>query len=744
MGFGVYANPSSFLLTCKRLTNDELQCIITGITTAKDIATKQVDSENPTPVGEDADAIYMNELGLLGREDLLSKTAEVTKETFNQATSPIEVVSTILEISLEFTKPTIFLLCKHVVHYDCIKDFHKMCPTCPSSETMSEIVSFANTNISDAQKKRIRESSTSTKKSSSKKAKKVSGKKVSSTLKQLIEELLIDNPIVGRSSEEMGHTTDTGIDSAESKNEDASCGLITSYFDFGEALYNRYKELKPTYGKDGARALVKSEVRKEIPEAKFSDDALKKRMERARKMFKIFNTIGKEKIARVKSIPPEKISLPTVDLVKRCETMETLIDLLSNNLQNSHLEFLSKQDINGPAFLRLNVDKLMQDGLRRGPAKNIAELIEKIKDEGQSSSQEQESLKRHIERVIKEEVGELRRIDMETEKGRVVLNGTKMNFPFSLTQTHRQNSHGKFQKPSNISLDAKPNEDEIQEYFIDECKTLKALQEIKLHVVDTHSIPLLSTRKPDFVFIQKGRPLDPLNVVAVGEIRKRTSNNFKNADIEHAVTFASESLIYNNSEPPNDGNTITTVTLVRSISIGRTSIVYEGTLENSESSVVVKKAKNAQYLHCFTNKKNVLIRLSDLNLFHLPKLLLSNDDTLVMTPLCNKVNNLQIKDIKNIIETLETVHSNFQLGYSKIQGENASFAGALECMPDNILQSLINKEQINYEPTIDLICLVQSLYLMLHQPLSIERISFDRVPENFKKRAQDILDFWGC
>ncbi|CAG8856865.1 38567_t:CDS:1, partial [Gigaspora margarita] len=47
--------------------------------------------------------------------------------------------------------------------------------------------------------------------------------------------------------------------------------------------------------------------------AKFSDDALKKRMERARKMFKIFNTIGKEKIAQVKSIPPGFILNLTVD-----------------------------------------------------------------------------------------------------------------------------------------------------------------------------------------------------------------------------------------------------------------------------------------------------------------------------------------------------------------------------------------------------------------------------------------------
>ena len=59
--------------------------------------------------------------------------------------------------------------------------------------------------------------------------------------------------------------------------------------------------------------MVKSEVRKEIPETKFSDDALKKRMERARKMFRIFGTIGKEKIAQVKSIPPYFILNLTVD-----------------------------------------------------------------------------------------------------------------------------------------------------------------------------------------------------------------------------------------------------------------------------------------------------------------------------------------------------------------------------------------------------------------------------------------------
>ncbi|GBB92659.1 hypothetical protein RclHR1_02040021 [Rhizophagus clarus] len=63
--------------------------------TAEDTATKQVDSENPTHIGEDADAIYLSRLGLLGgEEESSSKTTEIAKETSDQATSPIEVVST--------------------------------------------------------------------------------------------------------------------------------------------------------------------------------------------------------------------------------------------------------------------------------------------------------------------------------------------------------------------------------------------------------------------------------------------------------------------------------------------------------------------------------------------------------------------------------------------------------------------------------------------------------------------------
>ncbi|CAG8657319.1 10105_t:CDS:1, partial [Diversispora eburnea] len=60
----------------------------------------------------------------------------------------------------------------------------------------------------------------------------------------------------------------------EVKNEDVTRNVITRYFNFGEVLYKRYKELKPTNGKIKATAMVRVEIRKEIPESKLSNEAL--------------------------------------------------------------------------------------------------------------------------------------------------------------------------------------------------------------------------------------------------------------------------------------------------------------------------------------------------------------------------------------------------------------------------------------------------------------------------------------
>src|SRR4051812_30389872 len=99
----------------------------------------------------------MNELGLFNEEKQSSfKTSEIAKETSDQATSLIEIVSTtptnsknvddlILknsngqiqhpicekcfeDITIDFQKDTVFLSCSHDVHLDCIKNLRKRCP----------------------------------------------------------------------------------------------------------------------------------------------------------------------------------------------------------------------------------------------------------------------------------------------------------------------------------------------------------------------------------------------------------------------------------------------------------------------------------------------------------------------------------------------------------------------------------------------------------------------------------------
>ncbi len=104
--------------------------------------------------------------------------------------------------------------------------------------------------------------------------------------------------------------------------------------------------------------------------------------------------------------------------------------------------------------------------------------------------------------------------------------------------TTQRRVYGKFKDPPSSDVPEKT----LQEYFINECQPLQNSKDSKLVVEDVHSIPLLATRKLDFVFIAKECPLDALHVVAVGEIRKRSGNQSSNADVGHAVSFGEKVL----------------------------------------------------------------------------------------------------------------------------------------------------------------------------------------------------------
>ncbi|CAG8844882.1 41792_t:CDS:2, partial [Gigaspora margarita] len=121
------------------------------------------------------------------------------------------------------------------------------------------------------QKKHTRELSASTEQSFSKKARKLNLKKANKSTTSIFLQL------------------SNKINNAKTKNEDASQDLNFSYFDFGEAVFKQYKELKPKHGKDGSQALVKSKVREAISETKCFNEALRERIERSEKVYKLFN-----------------------------------------------------------------------------------------------------------------------------------------------------------------------------------------------------------------------------------------------------------------------------------------------------------------------------------------------------------------------------------------------------------------------------------------------------------------------
>ncbi len=65
--------------------------------------------------------------------------------------------------------------------------------------------------------------------------------------------------------------------------------------------------------------------------------------------------------------------------------------------------------------------------------------------------------------------------------------GTPINFPLDWTTSSKRSGNGRFTNPPNKN--ANPREEEIQQYFINECKELEKSPNIKnkLIIMDTHS-----------------------------------------------------------------------------------------------------------------------------------------------------------------------------------------------------------------------------------------------------------------
>ncbi|GES97142.1 hypothetical protein GLOIN_2v1474272 [Rhizophagus clarus] len=166
------------------------------------------------------------------------------------------------EVTADFPKDTVFLSCKHAVHYDCIDNPRKKCPTCSTED----LEMFPVEQLS-AQKKRTSDSTTE---ESSSKKKKTSVKEGDSTmLKKLVKELKDDSI-----NQELSFPTQTPEDS----------------------YTHLYKEIvEAETQNDSASQRVDKEIKEQLPEG-ITDTTRWKQTERARKIHELFLEIGVDKI----------------------------------------------------------------------------------------------------------------------------------------------------------------------------------------------------------------------------------------------------------------------------------------------------------------------------------------------------------------------------------------------------------------------------------------------------------------
>ena len=232
---------------------------------------------------------------------------EDVENTLNQdTTSRLTCAKYSEEITADFPKDTVFLSCKHAVHYDCIDNLHKKCPTCPG-EVLESILEEAS---STTQRKRTSNLSESTRQSSSKKQKTTTNDGDSPTLKRLIKELKTPSsastdtqpPIAPGSLTELYEA----IITAEDKNRATNQEIIKKYYSFGEELEKIFDEFKSSYRDRKAQRLLVKEVTKQLP-GDLSKNAIEKRIERGRKVYDLFSDIGYDKIQLIKSFSASQI-----------------------------------------------------------------------------------------------------------------------------------------------------------------------------------------------------------------------------------------------------------------------------------------------------------------------------------------------------------------------------------------------------------------------------------------------------
>src|SRR5581483_7536881 len=267
------------------------------------------------------------------------------------------------DIIKEFTLAS----CGHIFHQQCLEEYLVDGETsCPFDGCNRNIETFLSpdflkrlqdqkaimdvdnndevlTEESTNQKKRTREDSnetyeasldsTSTSSKKAKKTKKPVERDQSPTLQRLIKELTTTDP----GDEEILQTEPTSesnndsniflnlynkIVAGEDQLKKTTQDVLRHYFDFGDAMKKRYDHYRSSKHEDFAsETLVEDDVKKQLPKD-ISEEALRKRIERAQKVYGLFSSInmdvnmGRAMIGRIKTFSLSTITALSKDDIK--------------------------------------------------------------------------------------------------------------------------------------------------------------------------------------------------------------------------------------------------------------------------------------------------------------------------------------------------------------------------------------------------------------------------------------------
>ncbi|CAG8552649.1 507_t:CDS:2, partial [Cetraspora pellucida] len=168
-------------------------------------------------------------------------------------------------------------------------------------------------------------------------------KKESHILKDLIKELSSKDPIKTIAQTESASELSTSpiifldlyikIVNAEDQNKKTNQEIIRYYYDFGKALKDRLNYYKTLHPKQTAKMLVNDEVRNQLSQ-KVTETTLRKNTEKARKIYKLFNSIGGNDNMIEQLIQRVSISASTISKLSK-DNIEHIVVAVIKNKQAS-------------------------------------------------------------------------------------------------------------------------------------------------------------------------------------------------------------------------------------------------------------------------------------------------------------------------------------------------------------------------------------------------------------------------